>query len=357
MTISTDQTNNKSNYQLPKHVGIIYSFVKREYFPTEEQFLTEKNAERDAGIIATHIEKIGIKASLYPGNPELTERLQKEKPDMVFNLVDSVKGIEYLSSSIPGVLELLEIPYTGAGIFGLSLSGNKFITKKVLQSNGIPVPNYQLFNSPNDQLNPNLRFPLISKLNEIHGSVEINEEAISENEKHLRERLKKLIPTYDQSMLVEEYIVGREVAAMNVVGLNTKIYCAERVFNKPDAKYIITTFEDQWSNIVTFRFEKYIDPLLSEYVKRAFETVGMEDYGKFDVRVDTSGRYFFIDSNCNPAFGPKELETEISLILGMYDVTFADLLKRLMINTMKDAHERQLANQSVKVPNPSIVVS
>jgi D-alanine-D-alanine ligase-like ATP-grasp enzyme len=76
-----------------------------------------------------------------------------------------------------------------------------------LQSNGVPVPNYQLFNNPNDQLNPNLRFPLISKLNEVHGSVEMNEDAISENEKHLRERLKKLMPTYDQPMLVEEYIL------------------------------------------------------------------------------------------------------------------------------------------------------
>jgi D-alanine-D-alanine ligase len=346
MTIPSDQINNKNNYQLPKHVGIIYSFVKREYFPTEEQYVTEKDAERDAGIIAGYLEKLGIKASLYPGNPTLADRLLQEKPDMVFNLVDSVKGIEYLSSSIPGVLELLEIPYTGAGIFGLSLSCNKFITKKVLQSNGIPVPNYQLFNNPNEPLNQNMRFPLISKLNEVHGSVEMSEDAISENEKHLRERLKKLITTYDQPMLVEEYIVGREIAAMNVVGLNTKIYCAERVFNKPDSKYIITTFEDQWSNVSTFKFEKYSDPLLNEYVKRAFETVGMEDYGKFDVRVDTSGRYFFIDSNCNPAFGPKELETEIALILGMHDVTFSDLLKRLMINTIKDAQERQLAYQN-----------
>jgi D-alanine-D-alanine ligase len=117
---------------------------------------------------------------------------------MVINLVDSVKGDESLSSAIPGVLELLNIPYTGADILGLSLDTNKFLVKKLLQQNGVPVPNYQLFNTPGDYLSPSLRFPLISKLNAIHGSVEITKNAVSETEKHLRERVRRLIRTYKQ---------------------------------------------------------------------------------------------------------------------------------------------------------------
>src|SRR3990167_11277833 len=148
---------------LPKHVGIIYSDVKREYFPTEEQYLTEKDAERDAKLIATYLKNLGIDATLYPADESLPENLRKKKPDMVFNLVDSIKGYEYLSSSIPGVLELIDIPYTGAGILGLSLTYNKFVTKKLLQQYGIPVPYYQLFTTPNDPLDTALRFPLISK--------------------------------------------------------------------------------------------------------------------------------------------------------------------------------------------------
>ncbi len=339
---SEELPNGKSTYTLPYHVGIIYSYVKREYFPTEDQYITEKEAEHDAKIIAGYLEKLGIKVTLYPGDPFLPDKLLKEKPEMVFNLVDSVKGNEYLSSSIPGILELLEIPYTGAGIFGLALTFNKFITKKILQQNGIPVPYYQLFNTPSDPLDPNLRFPLISKLNEIHGAVEMNNDAVSENEKQLRERLKKLITTYNQPVLVEEYIVGREVVAMLVEGLNKKTYCAEKIFNKPDSKYIFTTFTDQWDEgYTTFHYEKYTDPVLSEYVKKAFETVRMADYGKFDIRIDYSGRYFFIDSNSNPAFGPKETQTAISTILGMYDVTFSDILKRLLINTLRDSEEKE----------------
>jgi hypothetical protein len=55
MNIIFENVNGKINYALPKHVGIIYSFVKREYFPTEEQYVTEKM--HDAGIIGGYLEK------------------------------------------------------------------------------------------------------------------------------------------------------------------------------------------------------------------------------------------------------------------------------------------------------------
>src|SRR3990172_4603383 len=154
---------------LPRIVGIVYSDVKREYFPTEVQYLTEKDAEDDAEIIASYLEKLGVKVNLYSGNAELPERLRKDNPDLVFNLVDSVKGNEYLASTIPAVLELLDIPYTGAGILGVSLDHNKFVIKKLLEQNGLPIPHYQLFNSFSDPIDSTLRFPLISKLNETQG--------------------------------------------------------------------------------------------------------------------------------------------------------------------------------------------
>src|SRR3989344_6453996 len=117
----------------PKTAAILYSDVKREYFPTKEQYLTEKDAIKDARVIAKYFKKLGIKPVLYAANATLPLKLKKHKPDMVLNLVGSVKGEEYLAASIPGVMELLEIPYTGTGILGESLSYNKFLVKKLLQ--------------------------------------------------------------------------------------------------------------------------------------------------------------------------------------------------------------------------------
>ncbi len=333
----------KNSYELPKKVGIIFSEVKREYFPTEAQYITEKDAQKDAELISKYLKNLGVEVELYPGDSNLPFKLKKDKPDIVINLVDSVKGFESLSSAIPGVLELLEIPYTGADILGISLGYNKFLVKKILQQNGIPVPNYQLFNSPNDYLDPTLRFPLISKLNEIHGAVEITKDAVSENEKHLRERIKFLINTYKQPVLVEEFIVGREITAILLEGLNKKVYLAEKIFHKPKETYLFATFEDQWLKGYenTISYSKYEDSILKEYVKRAFDVAKMYDYGKFDIRLDQSGRYFFIDANCNPAFGPKEMNVAISTILDLYGISFEEILKRLLINTIRDAKGKE----------------
>lgn len=328
----------KNSFGLPKKVGVIFSDVKKEYFPTQAQYLTEKGADHDALVVAKYLEKLEVTPLLYPGNALSSEKLRKNRPDMVINLVDSVIGNEYLSATIPGVLELLEIPYTGAGILGMSLDHNKFLVKKLLQQSGIPIPYHQLIIANNDPLDTNLRFPLISKLNEIHGAVEITEDAVSDNEKHLRDRLKYLISTYEQPILIEEFIVGREITAILLEGLNKKIYLAEKIFTKEASKYIYATFEDQWKEgIDAFHYQKYEDPVLTDYVKRAFDITKMADYAKFDVRLDYSGRYFFIDTNCNPAFGPKELECAMASILDLYNISFLEILKRILLNTMRDA--------------------
>ena len=327
-----------NNIELPDKIGITFSDVKREYFPTESQYLTEKDAEHDATVIASYIEKLGIKPFLYPGNKELPERIKKDKPDMVMNLVDSVEGNEALCSVIPATLELLDMPYTGTGILGMSLCANKFIIKKLFTQAGIPTAHYQLFNTPTEPLDPTLRFPLLAKLNEIHGAVEITRDSVSENEKHLRDRLKFLIETYEQPVLVEEFIVGREVTAILLQGLHKKVYLAEKVFHKPDNKFLFASFEDQWESegYEGFHYQKFEDPVLNAYVRKAFDISKMADYAKFDVRIDSSGRYYFIDTNSNPAFGPKELDCAISVILDLYGVSFTDILKRIIVNTVLD---------------------
>lgn len=335
--------NNGHLLGLPKRVGIVYSEVKRKYFPTTAQYLTEKDAYRDANIVAKYLRRMKIKVRLYPGNQRLAEKLRKSKPAIVINMVGSVKGYEYLASTIPAVLELLDIPYTGAGILGESLAYNKFLVKKLLEQNGVPIPRYQLFNTPHDLLDPTLRFPLISKLNEIHGAVEITRDSVSDTEKHLRERMKFLITTYNQPVLVEEFIVGREITAILLEGLNKKVYLGEKVFSKKrrKAKYVFASFEDQWSDEDSFHYQKYHDPLLRDYVKKAFEITDMADYAKFDVRLDSSGRYYFIDANSNPAFGPKEVECALASILDLYDISFTEILKRLMLNTIRDSQGKE----------------
>jgi D-alanine-D-alanine ligase len=344
-TAKSPQTN---GYEMPKKVAILHSDVKREYFSSEKAYITEKDAVKNAETIAANIQKLGIETILLPGNSSLVETLKEHKPDIVINLVDTVKGSDFQSSIIPAVLELLEIPYVGSDSSGLSLSANKFLVSQLLRSNGVPVADSQLFHTASDFLDPTLRFPLISKLNETHGSVDLNSDSISETEKHLRERLKFLVATYKQPVLVEEFIVGREVSIALLEGLNKKVYIGERIIAKSDDKYQLDSFEIKWEPGMekNVSYQRYEDPILREYIKKAFGVLGMYDYGRFDVRIDSSGRYFFLDSNANPFLGTKEMDSTMGIILELYDITFEETIKRLLINTVRD----QLGKERIPFP-------
>lgn len=340
---------NGNDNVLPKKVGIIYSDVKKEFFSTEAQFITEKDADEDAILIGNYLKALDINVSLYAGNELLPFHLNLDRPEMVINLVDSVKGNESLAYTIPGILGLLNIPFTGADILGLSLDTNKCLIKKQLRLNGISVPNFQLINSPKEEIDPTLRFPLITKLNAVHGAVEITSDAVSENMKHLRDRLHFLIQTYHQPVLIEEFIIGPEITAIVMDGTNRNVCMAKKVFLHSNGKYIYTTFEDQWMlrGDAVFRYEKFIEDHLKEIISQAFDITRMRDYGKFDIRLDSAGQYFFIDTNCNPAFGPKEMDVALSVILDMYGISFIDILKRLLLNTMRNA------TRNVRLPLPT----
>ncbi len=65
-----------------KKVVILYSDAKREYFPTEEQYITEAEVIERAKKIEPYFAKIGFVVDLMPGNEEIASALKKSKPDL-----------------------------------------------------------------------------------------------------------------------------------------------------------------------------------------------------------------------------------------------------------------------------------
>lgn len=343
--INHNNSNNGNGYheevttkELPKFIGIIHSDAKREYFPTEEQFISEASAEEDAKITGSYLEKLGVKIKLYPGNSDLPKSLEDDKPEMLFNLVDSVRGREDLASTIPALLELMGVPFSGSGMFGLSINYNKYFTKKLLEVVGLPVPRYQLFSTPTDAIDSQLKYPLIVKLNEIHGSVGIDYTSVVEDEKSLRTKMKELMALYKQPIIAEEFIVGREITCILLEGTNKKVYSAEKILpENPNSKYKLASFSYQWIDKNPAKYVKHEGgDLLRGYIKDAFEILKLDGFAKFDLRLDESGRYYFIDCNANPAFGPVELGIATSSICELYGIPFEEILRRIIENARKD---------------------
>ena len=329
-------SNLNTDPPLPKKVAIIYSDVKREYFKTEDEYISEEGADIYANDIAKYVNKLGIDVVSFPCDDQIADNLKKYKPCMVLNLVDSVRGQSNLGASVIGLLEIMGIPYTGAGTLGWSIGTNKYLMYQLMQANGIPVPTHQLISSYTEMINPELRYPLFPKLNIEHSSIGIDENSICENEKQLRFKVKELIDKYHQPILIDEFIAGIEVTAAVLDSVNTKVYSVQRKTGT-ETREDVMTFDKKWKNWDNIIYEKYDTPNLKEYVKKTFDVLKMSDYARIDTRIDASGRIYVIDPNCNPFFGPpKETHATYYIILEMYGIDFTETLRRIFINTLKD---------------------
>lgn len=320
---------------LPASVALLFSDSRREYFASEDQYLTEKSALPDAQVIAHYCEKLDIKPILIPANEKMIPLLEKSHPDLALNLVGSVRGKEHLAATIPAILEFLRIPFTGADFRGESMAYDKYHVKKRLEEAGVPIPYCQLFRTGDETLEKGIKFPVIVKLNEIHGSVEITKDAVCPDEEKLRKRISYLTGIYRQSVLVENFIVGDEFSAIGFEHEGIQAYAAKNIFARPDDKSYFASFTLQWSD-EEVGFEKYEDGTLAGLIKKGYQAAGMRDYGKFDVRQrQEDGIYYFLDANTNPAFGPKENNCAIATVMDLYGISFEEMLRRLFNNVLK----------------------
>jgi D-alanine-D-alanine ligase len=317
-----------------KLVAVAYSHVEREFFPTEEAYEAEKEVEDRAAQVIAEIEALGIKAKGYQGNQYLLNNLQIDDPDMVLNLVDTLRGEDALSTSVPAALELSQIPYTGAQMQGMVIGNNRNLTKHMLLAFQIPTPDFQFITRAGTSVNPDLGLPLIVKLNASGGSVGIDVAAVKETLEDAQARVNEMISTYKIPVIVERFIDGSEITAVVFDdGKKKHVFLGEKVFKKKeDGKHYFTTAASY--DVADSYHYKPVEPELenkiTKLVQKAFSALLMRDYAKFDIRVDEKdGTPYFTDCNPNTAFGP-DIGLPMTELMAMYGVKFNQTLASML---------------------------
>src|SRR3954468_851308 len=130
----------------------------------------ELDSPRSTDAIVGVLQRMGHEATFFEASIlppyNLIDRQREYKPDLCFNIAESHFG-DAREAQIPAILEMLQIPYTGSRMLGLALALDKAMTKRVLKTYGLPTPEFQLFESPNEPINAELlnedgelRYPL-----------------------------------------------------------------------------------------------------------------------------------------------------------------------------------------------------
>lgn len=315
-------------------VAVAYSHVEREWFPTQDAYEAEVEVEGRAQEVLDKLRELGIPSKGYAGDPYFLTNLLVDKPNLVINLVDTLRGHDRLQTSVPAALELSNIPYTGAGMEGLIIGNNRNLTKRLLIAYDIPTPNFQFIRRGGTKVDTALGLPLIVKLNESGGSVGIDNAAVKENFEDAQRKVDEMISTYKIPVVVERFVDGPEITVCVFDdGTKKRVFMGEKVFRKkPDGKHYFTSIES-YNDARAYVFKVVDEPLKSKISKlavRAFNGLIHKDYAKFDIRVDEATQIpYFTDSNPNTALGP-DLGLPFTEVLALHGVTFEEVLTSMI---------------------------
>ena len=232
-------------------------------------------------------------------------------PDLIYNFVESVGGISSYEWCMSGLFQLLGFEFTGCTPITLGNCLNKERTKSILKARNILTPaNITL--KPGSKFTAGditLNYPIILKLNTEDASIGISEYSVVNNYKELRKHFRFLAGTYDQDIILEEYIKGRE---LNVAILGNKILPVSEIkfTGLPGGLPNIVTYESKWIEGSTYynNTKPVVPAKLNERTKKriekvawaAYEALNCRDYARIDIRLNNSGIPFVIEVNPNP---------------------------------------------------------
>jgi D-alanine-D-alanine ligase len=238
--------------------------------------------------------------------------LAKAGADLVFNLAESYAGDDTKDMNVAAYLDLLGVPYTGAGPHALYLAQDKALAKKIFHFHGIRTPFFALSHRGRLDHAHDIEFPLIVKPSSEDGSIGIDAGSVVSSVKELMERLHYIQEHFDCPALVEEYIEGREIYAA-IIG-NEKaeaLPLVELDLSKlPDGMPKIAGTEVKWEkdteayrrtkSAIAKDLGEKTETALKDTALAAYQALKLRDYGRIDMRLTKDGKVYVIEANPNP---------------------------------------------------------
>ncbi len=179
------------------------------------------DAKETIEAISQALESNGHRVSFLEGDRTLFDNLQRLKPEICFNLCEGHFG-DSREAQVPAILEFLRMPYSGSRVLTLALCLDKPMTKRVLTYHDLPTPPFQVFERLDEELDePAMQFPCFVKPSREGTGMGVTAESIVRNKAELRTQLRRVFERYNQPVLVERFIEGREVT-VGLVGNLTR---------------------------------------------------------------------------------------------------------------------------------------
>lgn len=237
-------------------------------------------------------------AQLVEVDKNIAKTLQEGQYDYAYNALHGKYGED---GCIQGVLEILQIPYTGCGVMASSICMNKEFTKRILATNpDIPLIKSVFVKKGEDvkEKTKTLKFPVFTKPvseGSSFGMTKVN--SPSELEKAYEEAIK-----YNDDVLIEEFIDGAFVT-VGVLEQDGKNFATEILEIRPKNEWY--DYESKYTpGMSEFILPAELDETLTKKVKdiavKAHETAGCRGLSRVDFMISKEGIPYVIEINTSP---------------------------------------------------------
>lgn len=238
--------------------------------------------------------------------------VRRNRPDVVFNLVEGFRDDPELESAVPAFLDLYGLPYTGAPPLALSMCRRKGLTKRLLESHDVPTPRFLSLWKPKVAVRHGLKYPLIVKPAREDASAGVDAASVVTDRAQLLARLEHMFGEFQPPIMVEEFIEGRELH-VGVVGNDPPevLPPLEYDFSElPEGEPSIISYAAKWNPLAEVfhrvgtrcpaPLTKRLEKRLHEVCVTAYQLMGCRDYARLDVRVSRDNHPYVLEINPNP---------------------------------------------------------
>lgn len=323
-------------------LALAYNLKKKDTTKPSDYF-SEFDSEETINAIYFALLRRGHSVELVDlEQPEAISYFCSNRVDMVFNIAEGKSG-KFRESHIPAVLDCLDIPYTGSGSLPLALALNKALTKKILRAEGIPTPNFQLFESGREKLDANLKFPMIVKPNREGSAKGIEVSNVVDNQSALYRQVARIRELYKQEALVEEFIEGKELTVGILENGRAKILpILEIDFSgcKDSGEYFYSWRMKEFQGdkklglVPSFYCPARLDQETEELVKAAalktHRAIGCYGISRTDIRLSRDNIPYVLEINPLPGLSPTE--SNFPLMAYAAGMKYEDIIEAILIS-------------------------
>ncbi len=295
-----------------------------------------RSSERDVSLrtgdaIYKALQGKGYPAVKIDAGFDVVERIKAEGIDLAFLALHGRYGED---GTIQGMLEMLDIPYTGSGVLASALAMDKTATKKILFFEGLPTPRFTTISKLEaravgldkicEQVLQEMGLPLVVKAPTQGSTIGIS---FVKKKEELVDAF-ELAFKYDPAALVEQFVEGVEITA-SVLGNDDpvalpliEIVSATGVYDY-DAKYTAGMSD----HIIPPRISSECQDKIKDLAVRTYKAIGCRGLSRIDFILDKSGAPYILEVNTIPGMTATSLFPDAARAAG---IEFPELIDRLV---------------------------